>query len=53
DYYGCLKRLPTKLLRLFVHAYQAYLFNRFLSQRLVQMDEPHIPNSQKSRAKQA
>ena len=43
DYYGCLKRLPTKLLRLFVHAYQAYLFNKFLSQRLVQMDEPHMP----------
>ena len=43
DYYGCLKRLPTKLLRLFVHAYQAYLFNTFLSQRLAQMKEPHRP----------
>ncbi|RLI06710.1 tRNA pseudouridine(13) synthase TruD, partial [Candidatus Bathyarchaeota archaeon] len=33
DYYGALRRLPLRLRRLFVQAYQAYLFNRFLSAR--------------------
>jgi tRNA pseudouridine13 synthase len=34
DYLGALRRLPLRLRRLFVQAYQAYLFNRFLSERI-------------------
>jgi tRNA pseudouridine13 synthase len=34
DFIGAFRRLPTKLLQLFVQAYQSYLFNRFLSQRI-------------------
>lgn len=34
DYIGALKQLPTNLLMMFVHAYQAYIFNRILSVRL-------------------
>lgn len=34
DFVGAFRRLPTKLLQLFVQAYQSYLFNRFLSQRI-------------------
>ncbi len=34
DYVGAFRRLPPKLQALFVQAYQSYLFNRFLSQRL-------------------
>ncbi|HIE19172.1 TPA: tRNA pseudouridine(13) synthase TruD [Candidatus Bathyarchaeota archaeon] len=34
DFLGALRRLPIKLRRLFVQAYQAYLFNRFLSERM-------------------
>ncbi len=34
DYLGALRRLPVKLRRLFVQAYQSYLFNRFLSGRM-------------------
>ncbi len=34
DYVGAFKRLPPKLQALFVQAYQSYLFNQFLSQRL-------------------
>jgi len=33
DYHGAMRRLPLRLRRLFVHAYQAYLFNRMLSRR--------------------
>jgi tRNA pseudouridine13 synthase len=33
DFLGAFRRLPRKLRRLFVQAYQSYLFNRFLSQR--------------------
>ena len=33
DYYGAMRMLPLRLRRLFVHAYQAYLFNRMLSRR--------------------
>ena len=33
DYHGAMRRLPLRLRRLFVQAYQAYLFNRFLSAR--------------------
>ena len=34
DFSGAFRRLPLKLRRLFVHAYQSFLFNRFLSQRI-------------------
>ncbi len=34
DYLGAFKRLPVKLQELFVQAYQSYLFNRFLSERI-------------------
>ncbi len=34
DYVGALKRLPANLLSMFIHAYQAYLFNKILSERL-------------------
>ncbi len=34
DFTGAFNRLPKKLLQLFVQAYQSYLFNRFLSQRI-------------------
>jgi len=34
DFAGAFKRLPTKLLELFIQAYQSYLFNRFLSTRI-------------------
>ena len=36
DFVGAFQRLPIKLQELFVQAHQSYLFNRFLSQRLVQ-----------------
>lgn len=35
DYVGAFRRLPLKLLELFPQAYQSYLFNRFLSGRLM------------------
>jgi tRNA pseudouridine13 synthase len=34
DYIGALRRLPRNLLMMFVHAYQSYMFNRMLSERL-------------------
>jgi len=34
DYVGAFMRLPVKLQALFVQAYQSYLFNRFLSERV-------------------
>jgi tRNA pseudouridine13 synthase len=34
DFVGAFKRLPIKLQALFVQAYQSYLFNRFLSERI-------------------
>lgn len=34
DYVGAFQRLPPKLQALFVQAYQSYLFNRFLSERM-------------------
>jgi tRNA pseudouridine13 synthase len=34
DFIGAFRRLPFKLQTLFVQAYQSYLFNRFLSQRI-------------------
>ncbi len=34
DFLGAFRRLPFKLRRLFVQAYQSFLFNRFLSERI-------------------
>ena len=34
DFVGAFRRLPIKLEALFVQAYQSYLFNRFLSERI-------------------
>ncbi len=34
DFVGAFNRLPRKLCQLFIQAYQAYLFNKFLSQRI-------------------
>jgi len=34
DYLGALRKLPKNLLMMFVHAYQSYLFNKMLSERL-------------------
>ncbi|MEM2702573.1 MAG: tRNA pseudouridine(13) synthase TruD [Candidatus Bathyarchaeia archaeon] len=34
DYLGALHKLPLNLRKLFVQSYQAYLFNRFLSERI-------------------
>lgn len=36
DFSGAFKRLPMKLRKLFPQAYQAYLFNKMLSRRIVQ-----------------
>jgi tRNA pseudouridine13 synthase len=35
DFLGAFYRLPKKLRQLFVQAYQSYLFNKFLSQRIL------------------
>ncbi|HKZ95196.1 MAG TPA: tRNA pseudouridine(13) synthase TruD [Candidatus Bathyarchaeia archaeon] len=35
DFIGAFHRLPIKLCQLFIQAYQSYLFNRFLSQRIM------------------
>lgn len=35
DFSGALRAMPLRLRRLFVQAYQSYLFNRFLSRRLL------------------
>jgi tRNA pseudouridine13 synthase len=34
DFIGALRRLPRNLLMMFVHAYQSYMFNRMLSERM-------------------
>lgn len=36
DYIGAFRRLPTKLQKLFPQAYQAYIFNKFLSRRIAE-----------------
>ena len=36
DFVGAFRKLPLKLRRIFVQAYQSFLFNRFLSQRIQQ-----------------
>jgi tRNA pseudouridine13 synthase len=62
DFIGALKRLPIKLQRLFPQAYQAYLFNKILSERIrqglpinraeagdyvVEVDPTGLPNTSK------
>jgi tRNA pseudouridine13 synthase len=45
DFVGAFRELPRRLRRLFVQAYQSYLFNRFLSERIrrgIPLDEPQI-----------
>ena len=45
QYVGAFRRLPKRLCSLFLQAYQSYLFNRFLSQRLlrnISINEPQI-----------
>lgn len=45
DDVGALRKLPRKLNRLFLQAYQSYLFNRFLSQRIIRkipLNQPHV-----------
>lgn len=45
DYTGAFKRLPQRLSRLFLQAYQSYLFNKILSQRVTQkisLTEPQV-----------
>jgi len=45
DFLGALHRLPTKLQKLFVQAYQSYLFNRFLSERIrreIPLNKPQL-----------
>lgn len=36
DFVGAFRELPLKLRKLFLHAYQSFLFNRFLSERIKQ-----------------
>jgi tRNA pseudouridine13 synthase len=40
DYVGAFKRLPDRLLKLFPQAYQAYLFNNFVSRRMKEKVSP-------------
>jgi len=45
DFVGAFRRLPTKLCQLFVQAYQSFLFNRFLSERIkrgLPLNEAHV-----------
>jgi len=43
DYIGALRRLPSNLLMMFVHAYQSLLFNRIVSERLRRGLPLHMP----------
>lgn len=45
DFLGAFRMLPLKLRRLFVQAYQSFLFNRFLSERIkraIPLNKAHI-----------
>ena len=45
DFVGAFRELPRRLRKLFVQAYQSYLFNRFLSERMrrgIALDEPQV-----------
>ena len=65
DFVGAFRTLPRRLRKLFVQAYQSYLFNRFLSERirrgiplnepkigdyLIKLDEHRIPTEEWSQA---
>ncbi|WP_457612527.1 tRNA pseudouridine(13) synthase TruD [Methanopyrus sp.] len=43
DYINAFRRLPMWIRRMFVHAYQSYLFNRILSERIAQGLPVHRP----------
>ena len=68
DHHGALRRLPLRLRKLFVQAYQAYIFNRFLSARareglplnepeegdwVVFLDEHGLPTGERVKAEPA
>ncbi len=43
DYVGALEQLPKNLLMMFIHAYQSYIFNKTMSERMAQglpLNEP-------------
>ena len=45
DFVGAFRKLPRRLRKLFVQGYQSYLFNRFISERILKgipLDEPQI-----------
>ena len=45
DFVGAFRELPRRLRKLFVQAYQSYLFNRFLSERMrrgIPLNEPQV-----------
>lgn len=45
DYLGAIRSLPRNLLMMFVHAYQSYLFNKMLSERMragLSLDVPEV-----------
>ncbi|MCK5024277.1 MAG: tRNA pseudouridine(13) synthase TruD [Thermoplasmata archaeon] len=45
DYIGALSNLPQNLLMMFIHAYQSYLFNKILSERMrrgLPLNEPVV-----------
>lgn len=45
DFVGAFRELPRRLRKLFVHGYQSYLFNRFISERArrgIPLNEPQI-----------
>lgn len=45
DYIGAFRKLPLQLRKLFTHAYQSYLFNKFLSERIkrgIPLNDPQI-----------
>jgi tRNA pseudouridine13 synthase len=45
DFVGAFRELPRRLRKLFVQAYQSYLFNRFLSERIrrgIPLNEPQV-----------
>jgi len=49
DFVGAFHRLPKKLCQLFLQAYQSYLFNKFLSQRI--KDDMHLKKPRKTEYK--
>ena len=45
DYVGALKQLPSRLLKLYLHAYQSYLWNETLAKYLIQFNGKEVPYS--------